>query len=107
MEGMGKVEDLEARLARAEEETDAALQAASALADEAKAQKRRAEDAEAAIARVTALHTPGRMVDVWGKSNSKPDDFPVCTACSDVDNWWCEWPCLTMLAVNPGGNPTL
>lgn len=56
--------------------------------------------AVAAIERVRAIHAPGKIIDVWGKSRSQADDFLVCVECTDPDNNWCAHPCATVAALD-------
>lgn len=60
----------------------------------------RASTAETRLSKVRALHKPGPIAAVWGKSVSQPDDFPVCVECTDVDNNWCAYPCPTIQALD-------
>ena len=61
----------------------------------------------AAVDRVRALHTPGKIIDVWGKSRSQADDFLVCVECTDPDNWWIAHPCATVAALDGAPEPGL
>ena len=59
----------------------------------------------AAVDRVRALHTQGKIIDVWGKSRSQADDFLVCVECTDPDNWWIAHPCATVAALDGAPEP--
>lgn len=59
----------------------------------------------AAVERVRAIHSPGRIIDVWGKSVSQADDFLVCEECTDPDHNWCPWPCPTIAALDGAAEP--
>ena len=59
----------------------------------------------AAVARVRAIHAPGKIIDVWGKSRSQADDFLVCVECTDPDNWWIAHPCATVAALDGAPEP--
>lgn len=59
----------------------------------------------AAVERVRSVHSPGRIIDVWGKSVSQADDFLVCEECTDPDHNWCPWPCPTIAALDGAPEP--
>lgn len=75
------------------------------LADALEAATRERDAALAAVERVRAIHAPGKIIDVWGKSRSQADDFLVCVECTDPDNWWIAYPCATVATLDGAPEP--